>query len=133
MALIKNYGDFSIHKLNLSREWKGKELIVTYKYVCRVKKTGKDVFECDTYDEAMEYCKEKSHITIDSRVNDYPQRKNIELQILLDIKSILDANIPALIDENNLVLTDRINSVEQAQEVLKKLDQIVNHKSIVVF
>ncbi|MAT58249.1 MAG: hypothetical protein K8F60_16655 [Melioribacteraceae bacterium] len=59
MAIIKRINGIQIHRITTNRFWKGKELVVESKYQCKLISDDNVLFETESLDDAVEFCKTK--------------------------------------------------------------------------
>lgn len=123
MYSYKIVGQFRIYNRLSSRYWKGKELVKEWKYFCRPITSKEYLFETMDYDEAVKFCLDNTPQVIHPKRN---ESRRIPNELLYDIKSLLDSNIPQLLKNNKLQFTDRIQNEKDLNEMLKKLKEIID-------
>jgi len=128
MYLYKKVGLFRIYHRLTSRYWKGKELIKSYSYFCHKLNSKESDFVTNDYDEAVQFCIDNSTPIREKEEIVKPLSKLVRIELLDDIKSLLDSNIPELLKENKLQFTDRIQNENDLNEMLKKLKEIIDRQ-----
>lgn len=126
MYLYKKVGLFRIYHRLTSRYWKGKELIKSYSYYCHKLNSKECELVTNDYDEAVKFCIDNSPPFREKEEIVKPLSKLIRIELLDDIKSLFDANIPQLLKIKKFQFTDRIQNEKDLNEMLKKLQEIID-------
>lgn len=123
MYSYKKVGQFRIYNRLSSRYWKGKELVKEWKYFCCPITSKEFLFETMDYDEAVKFCLDNTPKYI---LQKHSKSRRVPNDLLDDIKSLFDANIPELQKDNKLQFTDRIQNENDLNEMLKKIQEIID-------
>lgn len=119
----KKVGQFRIYNRLSSRYWKGKELVKEWKYFCRPVTSKEFIFVTEDYDEAVKFCLDNTPKYIPQK---HSKSRRVPNELLDDIKSLFDANIPQLLKKKKFQFTDRIQNENDLNEMLKKLQEIID-------
>lgn len=126
MFSYKRVGQFRIYHRLTSRHWKGKDLIKSYSYHCHKLNSKECELVTNDYDEAVNFCIDNSPPIREKEEIVKPLSKLVRIELLEDIKSLFDANIPQLLKMKKFQFTDRIQNENDLNEMLKKLKEIID-------
>ena len=109
----KYVNGIQISRLITDRYWVGSDLIKKYKYFCRYPKTNEILFTSENLEEAVNFCNNFDNpYEINKNNTNTPKPQNInrppeiavKKELLLDIQSLLENNLPDMISENTAEL-----------------------------
>jgi hypothetical protein len=126
MYSYKKVGQYRIYNRLTSRHWEGKELIKRYTYYCHKLNSKESDLATNDYDEAVQFCIDNSPPIKEKGEIVKPLSKLVRIELLNDIKSLFDANIPELLKMKKFQFTDRIQNENDLNEMLKKLQEIID-------